>query len=197
MAAGDGVAPSLDATALVGLLADPDRRTVFATLVLGAATLAEVVERSALPVGRVAPALARLAAAGLVVDLDGGLHVLGEAFAVAARHAKQVERAGRAAGADAPPGADREAAKVFAAFVRDGRIVQVPAARGKRLILLDWLAQDFEIGRRYSESMVNLVLGQRHPDTAAWRRDLVDDGFLARADGVYWRSGGTATPDHS
>ena len=39
--------------------------------------------------------------------------------------------------------------------------------------------------------MVNLILGQRHADTAALRRYLVDDGFLDRADGQYWRAGGT------
>ena len=82
-------------------------------------------------------------------------------------------------------------AKVFAASVRDGRITQIPSSRTKRLVLLDWLAQDFEVGRRYSESMVNLILGKRHPDTAAWRRYLVDEAFLSRETGEYWRSGGS------
>jgi len=59
------------------------------------------------------------------------------------------------------------------------------------LVLLDWLAQDFEPGVRYTEAMVNLIIGQRHPDTAALRRYLVDDGFMSREAGVYWRSGGS------
>jgi hypothetical protein len=42
--------------------------------------------------------------------------------------------------------------------------------------------------------MVNLILGKRHADTAALRRHLVDHGFLDRADGQYWRSGGTVQP---
>jgi len=57
--------------------------------------------------------------------------------------------------------------------------------------VLDWLAQSFEPGRRYSEAMVNLVLGKRHPDTAALRRYLVDHEFLSREAGQYWRSGGS------
>jgi hypothetical protein len=80
---------------------------------------------------------------------------------------------------------------VLDAFVRDGRLVSIPTARAKRLIVLDHLAQQFEPGERYSEQMVNLILGRWHEDTAALRRYLVDEGFLDRADRQYWRSGGT------
>ena len=64
------------------------------------------------------------------------------------------------------------------AFVVDGRLQSIPTARAKRLVVLDWLAQEFEPGRRYSEAQVNLILGQRHADTAALRRYLVDEEFL-------------------
>ena len=40
-------------------------------------------------------------------------------------------------------------------------------------------------------SIVNDILVAFHPDYAALRRYLVDDGFLDRADNVYWRSGGS------
>jgi hypothetical protein len=59
------------------------------------------------------------------------------------------------------------------------------------MVVLDWLAQDFEPGRRYTERMVNLILGRRHPDTAALRRYLVDHELLAREAGEYWRIGGS------
>ena len=85
-------------------------------------------------------------------------------------------------------------AKVLRSFVVDGRLVSIPTKHGKRQAVLNWLAQEFEPGRRYSEAMVNLIIGQRHPDTAALRRYLVDDGFLERADGQYWRAGGTVEP---
>ncbi len=69
--------------------------------------------------------------------------------------------------------------------------MSIPTARGKRLVVLTHLAQEFEPGRRYSESMVNVVLGRWHPDTASLRRYLVDEGLLDReAAGEYWRSGG-------
>ena len=35
------------------------------------------------------------------------------------------------------------------------------------------------------------MLQRFHPDHAALRRYLVDDQFLTREDGRYWRSGGT------
>ena len=81
--------------------------------------------------------------------------------------------------------------------MRNGRLVQIPARRAKRLVVLDALAQEFEPGRRYSESMVNLMLGRWYADTAALRRYLVDEGFLDRDhDGShYWRSGGSVNVD--
>ncbi len=38
---------------------------------------------------------------------------------------------------------------------------------------------------------VSLFHSALHPDHAALRRYLVDEGFLSRASGEYWRSGGT------
>ena len=74
--------------------------------------------------------------------------------------------------------------------MRDGRLTSIPTVHSKRLVVLDWLSQRFEPGRRYSEQMVNLILGQVHADTAALRRYLVDDDFLSRADGNSWRRTG-------
>ena len=76
-------------------------------------------------------------------------------------------------------------------FMRDGRLAQIPVKRAKRLLLLDCISQSFEPGRRYSEAEVNAVLRAFHDDHAALRRYLVDEDFLSREDGYYWRSGGT------
>ena len=48
---------------------------------------------------------------------------------------------------------------------------------------------------RYPEREVNFTLQLWYPDYAALRRYLVDAGFLARADGVYWRIGGRSPDD--
>ena len=82
--------------------------------------------------------------------------------------------------------------RVLARFLRpDGRLHTIPSKRSSRLVVLDHLAQSFELGRTYSEPEVNAVLAAFHPDHAALRRYLVDDQFLTRDGGHYWRSGGT------
>jgi hypothetical protein len=83
--------------------------------------------------------------------------------------------------------------RVFAAFMKDGRIVQIPRQHAKRRVILDLLAQEFEPGVRYSEREVNDTLRRFHPDTAALRRYMVDDEFMERdaTGGLYWRAGGT------
>jgi hypothetical protein len=182
----DGEPAPLDAARLAGLLADDDRRRVFAAVVLGAAEPSAVGVAAGLDAARSGRALARLVDAGLVVRRsDGRLAVAEEAFAAAARAA----RPETTAASDIEP-ADENAA-VLSRFIRGGRLVSIPASRGKRLVVLNHLAQEFEPGRRYSESMVNLILGRWHADTAALRRYLVDEGLLDRAAGEYWRSGGT------
>jgi hypothetical protein len=76
-------------------------------------------------------------------------------------------------------------------FVRDGRIEMIPAKMSRRRELLDVVAQGFEPGVRYRESEVDDFLRKLHPDHAALRRHLVDEEFLDRANGEYWRIGGT------
>ncbi len=176
-----GQRPAIDAHTLVGLLADDDRRRVVAALVLGATTLDAVVAGSGLDAARAGKALTRLASAGLVTrGSNGGLVLQADAFGAAAKDRPKPEL--EVAGEDEV---------VLRRFVRDGRLVSIPTQRAKRRVILDRLAQEFEPGTRYSEQMVNLVLGRWHADTAALRRYLVDEGFLDRAGGQYWRAGGT------
>jgi hypothetical protein len=179
------------AAALVGLLAEEDRLRVVAALALGAATFDEVVERSGLDARRATSALERLAAGGLVEDEGGkGLRLVAERFKAAAQ-AEAKRRAATEPATDAFEGVSVEDAAVLRNFVTDGRIRQIPAGRTKRRVVLDWLAGRFEPGRTYPERDVNQLLGLAHPDVAALRRYLVDEEFLERRDGFYWRAGGT------
>lgn len=83
--------------------------------------------------------------------------------------------------------------RVLANFVdAGGRLLGIPAQRKKRLVVLRWLAEDFQPGRRYPEAEVNRIIG-RHPDFAALRRLLVDEELMQRRRAIYWRTG--SVPD--
>ena len=87
---------------------------------------------------------------------------------------------------------DAEAERTLANFLdTDGRLHTIPTKYTKLQVVLDHLAQFFEPGQLYPEAEVNGILGRFHPDYAALRRYLVDDRFLTREGGSYWRSGGT------
>ena len=86
---------------------------------------------------------------------------------------------------------DATVAAIFRAFFVGGRLQTMPAKRSKRLIVLDHIARAFEPGVRYPETDVNAVLRGFHPDYAMLRRYLVDEQFLSRDHGVYWRIGGS------
>lgn len=179
------------AAALVGLLAEPARLQVVAALALGAATLDDVAAAAGLEVRTATAALERLVAGGLVItDPSGkGLHLRAEAFKAAAQ--AEARRRAAAEPAESFDGTTPEDATVLRNFVSDGRLRQIPASHGKRRVVLDWLAARFEPGKTYPERDVNLLLGMAHADVAALRRYLVDEEFLERRDGFYWRAGGT------
>jgi hypothetical protein len=179
---------ALDPSVVVGLLAEPGRLRAVAALALGAATLPEVAAAGGLPIAGALRALDRLVAGGLVDLEDGG-----------GRYRLRVERLAATARESArarPRGVEDEsisadAREVLRNFVVDGRLTAIPVVRSKRLVVLDYLAGRFEPGKIYPERDVNFLLGTAHPDYAALRRYLVDDGFLERRDGFYWRAGGS------
>lgn len=172
---------------IVGLLADGDRLRVVAALALGAATAADLQRATGLDARRTMKAVTRLVDSGLVAQDAHGYRVLEEEIRRSAREAAPEDDDEHAEEPDA------ERARVLRAFVRDGRLVSIPANRAKRLHVLDVLVQVFEPGVRYTEKRVNLELGKWHADVSSLRRHLVDEGFLEREpDGRrYWRAGGS------
>ena len=83
-----------------------------------------------------------------------------------------------------------EEAAVLSRFFSGTRLTQIPSSRSKRRLVLERLAQEFEPGLRYSEREVTVTLEAFHEDPTSLRRYLIDEGFLSREGGVYWRSGG-------
>jgi len=178
----------LDPAQVVGLLAEPARLRAVAALARGAASFADVTAAAGLDAPAALRALDRLVAGGLVDgSAEAGYRLRSERL-VATASASARSRSG--------PGAqDDSLDAVVRNFVVDGRLATIPAARAKRLAVLDWVAARFEPGRVYPEPEVNFLLGSLHPDYAALRRYLVDEEFLERRDGFYWRAGGTFEVD--
>jgi DNA-binding transcriptional ArsR family regulator len=106
----------VDAAAIVGLLAEPERLRVLAALVLGARTPVEIGGATGLDARAVGRALQKLQAGGLVDE--SGVRI--ELFKEAAR-----------AAAPAPEGTG----DVLARFVRDGRLVTLPAQALRRYLV--------------------------------------------------------------
>ena len=175
-------------TMIVGHLAHPHRRRVIAALILGATSREDIMQTTGLGTRAVVTALGRLSDGGLVLtDEQGRLRLAEEGF----RHAAIETRPDR--GNEIPSDVPDEAARVLRPFLRKRRLLSIPAQHAKRLLVLDLLAQDFEPGRRYDERTVNTVLRRWHEDAASLRRYLVDEGFLDRQAGQYWRVGGTVS----
>ena len=171
----------MTAHALAGALADDGRRRIFAAIVLGSTTVAEVAQRTGLATRVVFTGLRRLADAGLVTGPDDAL-VADEASLRAAA------RAGRPAD-DADPAAD----PVLRTFLRAGVLVGLPAQRGRRRVLLEHIAHlSFEPGTRYPERAVDDALkpwcATGGSDHATLRRYLIDERLLTRERGIYQRA---------
>lgn len=173
-----------DARRILGLLAEPARLRVVAAVVLGYTTTDDIARVAGLNHKEVRRALARLVAGGLVVQEQGVSRIDVEEVRAAARRAAEADPEDTL---DASPAS----ARVLRSFLKDGRLSGIPATRSKRLVVLDYLAQSFEPGRRYRESEVNITLAAFHEDVAALRRYLVDEEFLTRERGIYWRAGGS------
>ncbi|MBO0868577.1 MAG: DUF2087 domain-containing protein [Micromonosporaceae bacterium] len=169
---------------LCGLLAEDERLRAFAAVVLGAATPSAVAELTGLNARDAVRALRRLEQGGLISSAGGGLVADGTAFKEAVREYPPDPVP------DEPLDPDQQKAAVLRAFIRDGRLVGIPVARAKRLVVLEHLAAAFEPGQRYPEGTVNAILRAWHHDYASLRRYLIDEELLSRENGVYWRTGG-------
>ncbi|GAA1830929.1 DUF2087 domain-containing protein [Luedemannella flava] len=176
--------------AVLGLLAEESRLRAFAAVVLGARTPGEVALRADLSAREAVAAINRLLQGGLLTSVDGGLVAQVTLFKDTVREYAAAQNATPAE----PLDPDRDRAAVLRAFIADGRLVSIPAARGKRRIILEHIVSGFEPGVKYPEREVDAVLRAWHPDYPALRRHLIDEDLMSRADGVYWRTGGPVLP---
>jgi hypothetical protein len=80
-------------------------------------------------------------------------------------------------------------ARVLRAFVKDGRLVSLPARQKKKLVVLRYLLDRvLPDDAAVEERELNARLAAWHPDVAALRRYLVNAGLVDRAGMVYRRA---------
>jgi excisionase family DNA binding protein len=76
-------------------------------------------------------------------------------------------------------------AKVVGAFLEDGRLKAIPAARSKRLQVLKFLVSKLDARKVYSEPEINAFLKPFHPDICTLRRELIINKLMVRNGGKY------------
>jgi predicted transcriptional regulator len=77
--------------------------------------------------------------------------------------------------------------KVLKTFFEGDRLTRFPASDKKMQVIIKWLADKFEEGRRYTEKEVNEILTRFNPDYATLRRQLIEYGYMQREKSIYWR----------
>ena len=178
-------------------LADASRLRLVGLLSVRPMAVEELAAASGLSAGTIVHHLKRLEAAGLVEStphrpyVEYALRL--DRLQTVSKQLAGLEHAGEAG--DRLAGPDGESlpaydAKVLRAFLREGRLVSIPAQERKRQAVLRYLAaRCFAEDRTYSEREVNERLSVYHDDVAALRRYLVVAGLMTRAGGEYHRVG--------
>ncbi len=151
------------------------------------ASVDEMVERTGLARREVLEAVGALSACAVVSPSEDGYRLDVEVLRSTGRELAEVEL-------PMDPvigyGMTDDERRVLAQYFHGRTLYEVPGNRAKRLVVLERLALEFDVGTRYPETDVNTILGRYHPDWSSLRRHLVDEGFLDREQNVYWRSGG-------
>ena len=170
----------------VKAMASADRLRIIGVLVRGQATQAEIAEQLHLSVRDIFDNLAFLAQVGVVHETDGVYDLDEKAIETLARGQFEGKRPTYEVTEEKPD----DARKVLKNYLNaDGMLKQIPPAKNRLLIVLNFIVDAFAFDTNYTEKEVNAILRRFHLDTAALRRYLVDNGLMAReGDGSrYWR----------
>jgi predicted transcriptional regulator len=165
-------------------LSDASRLRLVALLLEKPRSVVDLAEELGLSAPTVSHHLKRLVEAGLAeATVDGHYHV----YRIKLEALTELSGKLHAASKKSPeaPGSD---AKVLSDFLVDGRLKTIPAQLKKRLVILRHLVEAFSSGEVYSEKQVNAILKRYHDDVATLRRELVENGLMARENGRYWRA---------
>ena len=65
---------------------------------------------------------------------------------------------------------------------------EIPNASKKRLTILRWIIDKFEIGVNYPVDTVDEILKRYYPDFETLRKALIDSRLMKEDNGIYWRT---------
>lgn len=77
--------------------------------------------------------------------------------------------------------------KIIRTFFEEGKLKSIPVQRKKRLIILEEIAKEFEIEKKYPEKQVNLIISEFHFDFCTIRREFIMNKMFVRENGIYER----------
>ncbi|MBN2148218.1 MAG: DUF2087 domain-containing protein [Anaerolineales bacterium] len=165
-------------------LGNAERLKIAGLLAIQPLAAADLVVRLGLSHTEVLTHLENLQAAGLV-HADGELYCLDSA--VVEQVSRRVLAQSRPATNPVLANVDEEDRKLLRGFLLpDGGLRSLPTQHKKLMVVLRYVVQAFEPGKRYPEKEVNQMLRRYYEDTAALRRYLVDEGLVQRESGIYW-----------
>jgi len=176
--------PQPEILSFVKAMASADRLRIVGLLSMGSKRIVEIADALGMHPSEVTRHLEQLTASGVVHEAEGIYDLDEKAIETLARGQFEGKR---------PLYEDQEVSvrKVLMNYLKDdGTLKQIPQAKDKLLIILNFIVDVFAYDTNYTEKEVNTILRRFHVDTAALRRYLVDNNLMAReSDGArYWRN---------
>lgn len=172
-------------------LADENRLKIVGLLAQREYSVEELAETLDLGVSTTSHHLARLSKAGLAsARTDGHYYLYSLKTDALKEMAEKFLKEENLSALSKDISGDAYERKVLATFTdADGQITAFPEKQKKLLVLLRYVVNSFEMGKRYSEKEVNEIILCFNKDTAFIRRSLVEYKLMARqgGGGEYWR----------
>ncbi|HNZ08002.1 MAG TPA: metalloregulator ArsR/SmtB family transcription factor [Candidatus Cloacimonadota bacterium] len=173
----------MNALQLIKSLADESRLQILALLRKQAYCVEDLAELTSLAESTVSAHLKKLQAAGLVYSVKQQYYsvyhlktgLLKTSLEDLLPHLESQPKDARAILRD----------KVLKAYFKDGICVRLPVQNKKRWIVYQEVIRRFEPQRDYTEPEINELIKSIHADYCLIRRELVDEGVLAREHGIY------------
>lgn len=167
-------------------MSNTERLKIIGVLATEKLTLEELSDRLSLPASSIAHHMENLVELGLVRLENQYYRLDTRAVEAMARQTLAQQRQQTQAADFEGEAYERKVLADF--FTPQGKLKSLPAQHKKLLAVLRYLAnKEFAPGARYAEKEVNAKLAHYFADTASLRRYMVDNGYLTREQGIYWK----------